>query len=1070
MPGLSTFALGLALALATAGGAAAESLVPFGPFVDELEPNDNIPNNQPLGTPPARVRGLLHRTPYVAPNADVDIYSFLAAPGARVFAATMTASSAGAQDTVIDILDTNGTTILESDNDDGSFGGQSSAIGGVFLTNGGTYYVRVRQGATATLGDSIRPYDLYVNVVNNAPVAEVEPNGTSATATSIDAAEWASGTIGAAGDQDWYSFTAEAGDTIVAILDADPERDTPDWDPKMAMGIFNGVMTTIDSAGDSAPAEAWIITARSAGTYFVRVEDVLGTGGAAFTYRLAVFVTRPKTRPGCLTYSGTGGPIPDLATTDFTVNVPDQQLVDYVKLGLTATHSRLTDLDVTLAAPGGNEVALFDNLAGATGALPFDLVLEDEGGLPVSAVNVYNGVHAAPEAGARFEHFRGMPSQGNWTLRFRDDAATNSGTVLSWSLTVCGATRPACVIPGPIEATVYSSDFEGGDGGFLHSGTLDEWERGTPSAAPLQTAHSGTQAWSIDLDNTYENLSSQNLVSPPINLAGLTGRITLDWWQEFSLDNAGSDSYWVEVRPVGGGIGRRVFTWTGGNMARTMGSPPVSVLESAGWARMRADISSLAGQNVEAVFHLDSDAVVALAGVSIDDVAVTRCDFVFGQPVSNVAITNTDNQFTYYPGEVKTYTIVVNNLGPQPVIGAAVVDTFPPELTGATWTCQASAGSSCGAPSGTGDINTTVNLLFNGSAAFIATVTVAANATGQLSNTATISVPPGWNDSDPVNNSFTDIDTLRATAPQALVVDASPGNGVFQPGETVPMAPTWRNIGPAAGAFFGVMSNHTGPTGPIYGINDGVADYGSIPAGGTASCTVTSNCYLVSASDSTRPATHWDSTVDENIGPASSVTKTWRLHIGDSFSDVPPTNGFYKFIETLLHRAVTGGCTATTYCPGNPTTRNQMAVFALVSKEGSTYLPPACVAGAETFADVPATNPFCRWIEELFRRAVVGGCGGGNYCPSSPVTREQMAIFMLLTLDPTMTPPACAPPNLYLDVPETSPYCRWIEELTVRGVVSGCGGGNYCPTAPVTREQMGVFLGVTFGLTLYGVS
>jgi hypothetical protein len=35
-------------------------------------------------------------------------------------------------------------------------------------------------------------------------------------------------------------------------------------------------------------------------------------------------------------------------------------------------------------------------------------------------------------------------------------------------------------------------------------------------------------------------------------------------------------------------------------------------------------------------------------------------------------------------------------------------------------------------------------------------------------------------------------------------------------------------------------------------------------------------------------------------------------------------------------------------------------------------------------------------------------------------------------------------------------------------VVGGCGGGNYCPADPVTREQMGVFLSVTFGLALYG--
>jgi hypothetical protein len=35
-------------------------------------------------------------------------------------------------------------------------------------------------------------------------------------------------------------------------------------------------------------------------------------------------------------------------------------------------------------------------------------------------------------------------------------------------------------------------------------------------------------------------------------------------------------------------------------------------------------------------------------------------------------------------------------------------------------------------------------------------------------------------------------------------------------------------------------------------------------------------------------------------------------------------------------------------------------------------------------------------------------------------------------------------------------------------VVSGCGGGNYCPADPVTREQMAVFTSATFGLTLYG--
>jgi hypothetical protein len=60
--------------------------------------------------------------------------------------------------------------------------------------------------------------------------------------------------------------------------------------------------------------------------------------------------------------------------------------------------------------------------------------------------------------------------------------------------------------------------------------------------------------------------------------------------------------------------------------------------------------------------------------------------------------------------------------------------------------------------------------------------------------------------------------------------------------------------------------------------------------------------------------------------------------------------------------------------------------------------PPACVPGAEMFNDVPASNPFCRYIEELARLGIAGGCGGGNYCPSLSVTRQEMAAFLVKAL------------------------------------------------------------------------
>jgi S-layer homology domain len=300
--------------------------------------------------------------------------------------------------------------------------------------------------------------------------------------------------------------------------------------------------------------------------------------------------------------------------------------------------------------------------------------------------------------------------------------------------------------------------------------------------------------------------------------------------------------------------------------------------------------------------------------------------------------------------------------------------------------------------------------------------------------------------------------------PAALAVDGAGGNQVLEPGETVDLGPSWRNVNGTTQTFRGALTAITGPPGAAYTITDPTGDYGTVADGATAPC---ADCYVVRVSNpNPRPALHWDASAVESILPdMQGQQKQWVLHVGRSFEDVGTASPFYPFIETLLHHRISGGCGGANYCPSTGTTRDQMSVFVLVAKEGAGYAPPGC--GTPRFVDVPAANPFCRFIEELARRGVVSGCGGGNFCPISPVTREQMAVFVLRTLDPSLDPPACTTP-VFNDVPSSSPFCRWIEELARRGVVTGCAGGGYCPQQPVTREQMSVFISGTFGLTLYG--
>jgi hypothetical protein len=50
--------------------------------------------------------------------------------------------------------------------------------------------------------------------------------------------------------------------------------------------------------------------------------------------------------------------------------------------------------------------------------------------------------------------------------------------------------------------------------------------------------------------------------------------------------------------------------------------------------------------------------------------------------------------------------------------------------------------------------------------------------------------------------------------------------------------------------------------------------------------------------------------------------------------------------------------------------------------------------GTPTFNDVPGSDPAYQYIEALAASGVTGGCGSGNYCPDAPLTRRQMAVFL----------------------------------------------------------------------------
>ena len=110
------------------------------------------------------------------------------------------------------------------------------------------------------------------------------------------------------------------------------------------------------------------------------------------------------------------------------------------------------------------------------------------------------------------------------------------------------------------------------------------------------------------------------------------------------------------------------------------------------------------------------------------------------------------------------------------------------------------------------------------------------------------------------------------------------------------------------------------------------------------------------------------------------------------------------------------------------------------------------------FLDVPQSHTFHSFVEKIFRNAITAGCGSGNYCPDAVVTRDQMAIFVLRGEHGGAFAPPAATGTMFGDVPANAFGAAFIEQLANEGITGGCGNGNYCPGNPVLRSQMAIFL------------
>jgi len=169
--------------------------------------------------------------------------------------------------------------------------------------------------------------------------------------------------------------------------------------------------------------------------------------------------------------------------------------------------------------------------------------------------------------------------------------------------------------------------------------------------------------------------------------------------------------------------------------------------------------------------------------------------------------------------------------------------------------------------------------------------------------------------------------------------------------------------------------------------------------------------------------------------------------------ELPPGGTFFDddgnihegAIEAVAALGITKGCGVDDlYCPDDTVTRGQMAAFLV----RALHLPPS---SDNVFTDDNGSI-FEANIQALAASGITRGCGEGRYCSDRPVTRGELAAFLVRAF--RLLP---STDDVFAD-DDGSIFEADIQSLAAAGITFGCHPDRFCPDDPVRRDQMASFL------------
>ena len=107
-----------------------------------------------------------------------------------------------------------------------------------------------------------------------------------------------------------------------------------------------------------------------------------------------------------------------------------------------------------------------------------------------------------------------------------------------------------------------------------------------------------------------------------------------------------------------------------------------------------------------------------------------------------------------------------------------------------------------------------------------------------------------------------------------------------------------------------------------------------------------------------------------------------------------------------------------------------------------------------SYQDLPASHPAHAAAEALRDVGALYGCAAGTFCPDQALTRAELAwaIAHLNDIDGSTG-------SSFGDVSSSHWANGSIEGVAAQGIMSGCGGGNFCPQGSISRAAAPTFVG-----------